>query len=118
MRSFSKGEGVNIYTLTVLDHDPEEERLVEVEDQQDPEETDAVLLVEGLNFPVEVTKRIFEESSDVLEGSPLLCHITRLSCGNNKLSEITISLLSECSIKYLLNFESILCTCQSCQLSR
>ena len=42
MRSFSKGEGVNIYTLTVLDHDPEEERLVEVEDQQDPEETDAV----------------------------------------------------------------------------
>ena len=99
MRSFSKGEGVNIYTLTVLNHDPEEERLVEVEDQQDPEETDAVLLVEGLNFPVEVTKRIFEESSDILESSPFLCHIARLSCGNNELSEITVSLLCEGSIK-------------------
>ena len=92
------------FTLTVLDHDPEKERLVQVEDQQHPEETDAVLLMKRLNFPVEVSKRIFEESSDVLESSPFLCHIARLSCGDNKLSEITISLLSECSIKYLLNF--------------
>jgi hypothetical protein len=90
--------------LTVLDHDPQEERLVQVEDEQHPEETDAVLLVKRLNFPVEVSKRIFEESSDVLEGSPLLCHVTMLSCGHNKLSEITICLLSECSIKNMLNF--------------
>ena len=88
-----------VITLTVLDHDPEEEGLVQVEDQQDPEETDAVLLMERLDLPVEVSKRIFEESSDVLKGSPLLCHVTRLSCGHNKLSEITIGLLSECSIK-------------------
>jgi len=105
MRSFSKEEkSIFNIILTVLDHDPEQERLVEVENEQNPEETDAVLLMEGLYFPVEVSKRIFEESSDVLEGSPLLCHVTRLSCGHNKLSEITISLLSECSIKNMLNF--------------
>ena len=68
-----------------------------MEDQQNPEETNAVLLVKRLNFPVEISKRIFEESSDVLKGSPLLCHVTRLSCGHNKLSEITVGLLSECS---------------------
>ena len=67
-----------------------------MEYEQDPEETDAVLLMEGLYFPVEVAKGIFEESSNILEGSPLLCHVTGLSCGNNKLSEVTISLLSEC----------------------
>jgi hypothetical protein len=70
-----------------------------VEDQQDPEETDAVLLMERLYFPVEVAEGVFEESSNILEGSPLLCHVTRLSCGHNKLSEITVGLLSECSIK-------------------
>jgi hypothetical protein len=69
-----------------------------VENEQNPEEADAVLLMEGLYLPVEIAKRIFEESSNILECSPLLCHVTGLSCGNNKLSEITISLLSECSI--------------------
>ena len=85
--------------LTVLDHDPEQERLIQVEDQQHPEEADAVLLVKGLNFPVEVSEWILEESSDVLEGSPFLCHIARLSCRDNKLSEITVSLLGKSSIK-------------------
>ena len=70
-----------------------------MEDQQNPEETDAVLLMERLYFPVEVAEGVFEESSNILEGSPLLCHVTRLSCGHNKLSEITVGLLSECSIK-------------------
>ena len=90
--------------LLVLDHDPEEEGLIEVEDEEQPDEPDAVLLVQRLHLPIEVAEGVLKESCDVLEGSPLLCHITRLSCGNNKLSEITISLLSECSIKYLLNF--------------
>ena len=69
-----------------------------MEDEQDPEETDAVLLMEGLHFPVEVAKGVFEESSNILEGSPLLCHVTGLSCGYYKLSEVAISLLSECPI--------------------
>ena len=69
-----------------------------MEYEQDPEETDAVLLMERLYFPVEVAEGVFEESSNILEGSPLLCHVTGLSCGHNKLSEVTISLLSECPI--------------------
>jgi hypothetical protein len=116
MRSFSELELIYKDVLTVLDHDPQEERLIQVEDEQHPEETDAVLLMEGLHFPVEVAKGIFEESSNILECSPLLCHITGLSCGHNKLSEITISLLCEGSNV------GIRCanrnTCQSCQLSR
>lgn len=70
-----------------------------MEDQQHPEETDTVLLVKRLHFPVEISKRILEESSDVLECSPFLCHIARLSCSDNKLSEITVSLLSKSSIQ-------------------
>ena len=87
--------------LLVLDHDPEEERGVEVEDQENPDETDAVLLVEGLYFPVEVAEGVLEESSNILEGSPLLCHITRLSSGGDEFSEVTISLLSKSSIRIL-----------------
>ncbi len=68
-----------------------------MEDQQHPEETDAVLLVKGLHFPVEIAKRILEESSEVLIGSPFLCHIARLSCSENELLEITISFLSKSS---------------------
>jgi len=69
-----------------------------VEDQQHPEETDAILLVKRLYFPVKVAKWILEESSEVLEGSPFLCHIARLSCSKNKLLEITISLLGKSSM--------------------
>lgn len=99
MRSFSIGEGV-LYKcglLTVLDHDPEEERLIEVEAEEEPEEADSVLGVEGVHLPVDVGEGVLEESSDVLEGSPLLGHITGLSCGHNELVEVTIGLLSESS---------------------
>ena len=54
------------FTLTVLDHDPEKERLVQVEDQQHPEETDAVLLMKWLNLPINIAEGILEESSNVL----------------------------------------------------
>ena len=69
-----------------------------MEDQKDPEETDAILLMKRLNFPVEVAKGILEESSEVLEGSPFLSHIARLSCRKNKLLEITVSFLCKSSI--------------------
>jgi len=68
-----------------------------MEDQQHPEETDAVLLVKGLHFPVKIAKRILEESSEVLVCSPLLCHITRLSCSENELLEVTVSFLGKSS---------------------
>ena len=69
-----------------------------MEDEQHPEETDAVLLVKRLNFPVEISEGILEESSDILERSPFLGHITGLSSCDNKLIEIAVSLLSKSSI--------------------
>ena len=84
--------------LTVLDHDPEEEGLVQVEDQQQPDETDAVLLDQRLNLPVKITEGVLEESRNILECSPLLCHIARLSCGSNEFGKVTISLLCKGSI--------------------
>ena len=69
-----------------------------MEDEEEPEETDSVLSMEGVNLPVDIAKWVLPESSDILEGSPLLSHITGLSCGDHKLVEITISLLCEGSI--------------------
>ena len=45
VRSFKRGN------LTVLDHDVEEERLVQMPDEQHPGESDSVLSVEGVDFP-------------------------------------------------------------------
>ncbi len=64
--------------ITVLDHHIKEERLVEMEDQQNPCESDSVLGMKGLDFPVDVGEGILEESSNVLECSPLLGHISGL----------------------------------------
>jgi hypothetical protein len=54
--------------------------------------------VQGVHLPVHVGEGVLEESSDVLERSPLLGHITGLSSGNHKLVEVTVGLLSESSI--------------------
>ena len=50
-----------------------------MEDQEQPDEADAVLLDQGLHFPVNIAKRILEEASNVFECSPFLSHITGLS---------------------------------------
>jgi hypothetical protein len=90
-----------------------------VEDEEKPEETNAILLDEWLNLPVQVTEWVFEESSNVLECSPLLGHIAGLPGGSNKLAEITISLLCKSSISQLNTNKPIhYRTCRSCQLSR
>ena len=87
-----------------------------MEDEEEPEETDSVLSMEGVHLPVNIAEGVLEEPSDVLECSPLLGHITGLSSGHHKLVEITIGLLCEGSNV------GIRCenrnTCQSCQLSR
>ena len=100
MRSFSKVGSFITDIVTVLDHDPEEEGLIEVEDKEEPEETDSVLGVQGVHLPVNIPKGVLEESSDVLECSPLLSHITGLSSGDHEFVEIAISLLSEGSIRF------------------
>lgn len=69
-----------------------------MEDEEHPDETNAVLLVKGLNLPVEVAEGVLEEPGNILEGSPLLGHIAGLSSRSDELSEITISLLGKSSI--------------------
>ena len=66
-----------------------------MEDQEEPEETNSVLSVEGVHLPVDIAEGVLEEPSDVLECSPFLGHITGLPCGADKLVEITIGLLRE-----------------------
>lgn len=68
-----------------------------MENEEAPNETDAVLLVEWLNLPIKITEWVLEEASNIFECSPLLCHIARLSCGIHELSEITISFLGKSS---------------------
>lgn len=67
-------------------------------DKQEPDESDSVLHDKGLNLPVNIGEGILEESSDVLESSPLLGHISWLSSGSDELGEVTIGLLSKGSI--------------------
>lgn len=62
-------------------------------DEQQPGESDSVLSDQRVYFPVNVAKGVFEETSDVLESSPFLGHITRLSSVLNELTEITFSCL-------------------------
>ena len=85
--------------LLVLDHDIEEETAPKVENDHAPEETNAVLSVEGFHFPVEVAHGVLEESGNVFESSPSLCIITRLLSIVDEFAEVTIGVLSQRSIK-------------------
>lgn len=69
-------------------------------DEQQPGESDSVLSDQRVYFPVNVAKGVFEETSDVLESSPFLGHITRFSSVLNELAEITFSCLGKSSIYY------------------
>lgn len=69
--------------------------MVKMPDEEEPDESDSVLGMEGLHLPESVAKGILEESGDVLESSPFLGHISGLSCGCHKLSEVSISLLGQ-----------------------
>jgi len=87
--------------LLVFDQNIEEETAPKMEDDQAPEETNAVRFVEWLRLPVHVGKGILEEASDVLERSESLGLITRFLSLVHKLAEITISVLCESSIKQI-----------------
>jgi hypothetical protein len=81
----------------VLDGHIKKERLIEMPCEKNPNESDSVLSVKWVNFPEHVSKRILEESCDVLECSPFLGHISRLSCCLNELVEIPICFLGKSS---------------------
>ena len=83
--------------LLVLHHGPEEEAAPQVEDDQGPDETHAVLIMERLSLPVGVAEWVFEEPGDILECSPSLRVVTGLLGLVYELSKVTISVLSESS---------------------
>lgn len=85
----------NHVLLLVLDHDVEEETAPQMEDSEAPKESDAVLSVEGLNLPVDVAEGVFEEASDVLEGSPALSVVTGLLGLVHELAKVAIGVLSQ-----------------------
>ena len=66
--------------------------------QQQVDEPDPVLGMERLDFPEHVAKGILEPSCNVFESPPFLGHVSWLPRRVDKLAEITISLLCECSI--------------------
>ena len=74
-----------------------------MEDEEKPDEANTVLLDEGLHLPVEVAEGVLEETSNVLECSPLLSHIAGLSSGSHELAEVTVSLLSKRSTLDMLS---------------
>ena len=82
----------------------------------DPDDSDAILLVERIQLPVSVPDWIFVEAGDVLKSSPFLGVVTGLLSVENKFTKITISLFCERSKQGISKLLAI--TCQSCRLSR
>jgi len=68
-----------------------------MENEENPHEPNSVLIVEWLQFPIDKAEWILIEPSKVLVGSPFLCHVSWLSCGHDKLVEITIGFLCKSS---------------------
>ena len=83
--------------LLLLGEEIENERLVEVEDQQDPENSDSILIGQVGDLPEGVAEWVLEESGNVFEGSPFLGHISSLLGLSNHFAEITVCFFGECS---------------------
>ena len=88
---------LNHLLLVVLHEHPEQEGLVQVEHEEHPGKSDAVLGVEGLNFPVHVSHGVLHEAGNVLEGSPSLSIVSGLLGGVDELAEVTVGLLGQSS---------------------
>ena len=84
--------------LLILDHHPDDEGLVEVEDQKAVHESNTVLGMEWVNLPVGISDWVLEEASDVFEGSPLLCIVSWFFHCVYKFAEITVGGLHQSSI--------------------
>ena len=113
---------LNHLLLLVLDHNVEKEAAPQVEDNHAPKESDTVLLVEWIDLPVDITEGVFDGACNVLERSPSLGAVSWLLGVVHEFSEITISVLSQSSIKCdtlkIKPMDECKLTCQSCRLSR
>ena len=105
---------LNHLFFLVLNHNKQQERLIQVPNEANPYYSNAVLFVERIQLPISVTNWVFVEAGDVLESSPFLGVVTRLLSVEDKFTEITISLFGQCS-KYEIS-KILVSTFQSYQL--
>ena len=88
---------LNHLFFLVLNHNKQQERLIQVPNEANPYYSNAVLFVERIQLPISVTNWVFVKAGDVLESSPFLGVVTRLLSVQDKFTEITISLFGQCS---------------------
>ena len=84
-----------------FNHHCESKALVKMVEHEHPYETDSVLSMEWLSFPIQISNWIFIESSNILKRTPFLCLITGLLKVLNELTEVTVCFFGKGSIKYL-----------------
>lgn len=70
----------NHLLLLVFEKCVHSETAVELSDEKRPDWPDPVVSVKGLNFPVQITKWILHESSNVLVDSPFLSVVSGFLC--------------------------------------
>mmetsp|Transcript_8780 Transcript_8780/g.13549 ORF Transcript_8780/g.13549 Transcript_8780/m.13549 type:complete len:243 (-) Transcript_8780:19-747(-) len=87
--------------LLHLGDEVQDERLVEVVEEQAPHNSDPVLAGQSRDLPEGVSPGVLKEPGDVLEHSPLLGHITRLLGSNHELSEVAVGFLGEGSANHV-----------------
>ena len=106
----------NHLLLLVLNHHKQQEGLVQMPNKANPNQTDSILLVERIQFPVSVADWVFVESGNIFERSPLLSVVSGLFSVEHKFAEISISFLGESSIRFVKLYDSL--TCRSYQRVR
>ena len=65
-----------------------------MEDKNGVDDSHSILCVKGIHLPVKVTDWVFKETSNVFICSPALSIVSWFLGALDKLSEVTISLLS------------------------
>lgn len=85
------------FLLLVLYHYIEKEAAPKMEDSEAPEEANAVLFVEWLDFPVYITHWILEEAGNIFKRSPPLGVVTGFLCLSYEFAEVAISVFSQSS---------------------
>ena len=73
-----------------------------MEDEEYIDEPKSVLCMEGLELPENVCEGILEESGNIFECSPFLGHVSRLSCGLNEFTKVSIGFLGKGPIKNII----------------
>ena len=88
---------LNQSLLSVLLSDVKEERAEEMESNQKVENSEPILSVEWVKFPVYIAKWIFVEARNVFGNSKSLSSISWFVHFLHKFGEVSISLLGQCT---------------------